>query len=400
MSLLVLKKNIFFEYLETIKSEKLGVYTSFFLHFSILLFLIGFPNFFESKPINIPTIIPIEIINIADITSVSKNIGEKKAALKKEVALKEKKFNSSNNQEIKKITIKDSSKIENKDSSKIENKVSSKIENKVDEKNLTSKNDFIIKEKKTISIESEKKNIIINENNIESLKIKKIKPKPKPKTIVNNQKLNKEVALVVKPKIKPVVDNKKLNKEVALVVKPKIKPVVDKLKVNKDVIVEVKPKKEVETEFNIASLLKDIRNDQISPKNEVKEEAEEEKIQKIDKSEEEIIDESSPISITEHDIVLQQLTGCFTSPVGSKIEETEFIKISAEFQRDRRIIASSIRIVDTNIGESNPFYEPLKRSAINTFLHPDCIPLKLPKEKYEQWKNITIFFDYNVMRGN
>ena len=82
MSFLVLKKNKFFEYLETIKSEKLGVYISFFFHFSILLFLIGLPDFFETRSINIPTIIPIEIINVADTTSISKTVTKKKTEQK------------------------------------------------------------------------------------------------------------------------------------------------------------------------------------------------------------------------------------------------------------------------------------------------------------------------------
>ena len=141
MSFLVLKKNKLFEYLETITSENLGVYTSFFLHFLALLFLIGLPDFFQSKSVNVPTIIPIEIINITDITSISENISKKKTELKKEVALKEKKFNSSNNQEIKKITIKDKP----------------EFKKQAVEKNLISKNNVTIKEKKIISTESKKK---------------------------------------------------------------------------------------------------------------------------------------------------------------------------------------------------------------------------------------------------
>ena len=90
MSFLVLKKNKFFKYLETIKSEKLGVYISFFFHFSILLFLIGLPDFFETRSINIPTIIPIEIINVADTTSISKNVTKKKLNKKKRKSLKKK----------------------------------------------------------------------------------------------------------------------------------------------------------------------------------------------------------------------------------------------------------------------------------------------------------------------
>ena len=128
MSFLVLSNNKFFAYLETITSEKLGVYTSFFLHFLVLFFLIGLPDFFKSNPINVPIIIPIEIINITDSTSISKNISEKKTEPKKVAPLKEKKFNSSKNLEIKKITIKDKS----------------EIADKIAEKNLISKNNVTI----------------------------------------------------------------------------------------------------------------------------------------------------------------------------------------------------------------------------------------------------------------
>ena len=359
MSFLVLKKNKFFEYLETITSEKLGVYLSFFLHFSVLFFLIGLPDFFPSKQISIPTIIPIEIINVADITSISKNISEKKTEIKKEVAPKEKKFNSSDNQEIKKITI----------------KVKPEVEDKVIEKNLISKNDFIVKEKKITSTDSELKKIDIIEKNIESLKIKKIKPKPK---------------------IKPSVDKLKLNKEPALKAKPKLKSLIS----NKQIAVEVKPKQEPEIEFNIASLLKDIRNDQINSKNEAKKDSEEEKTKKIDTPKEEVTEESVSLSISEIDLVLQQLSRCFIAPLGAEIEKTTFVKISAKILQNRRVIQDSIRIVDTNIDINNPFYGPLTRSSMNTFLNPDCIPLKLPEEKYDLWKNITLTFDYSIMRGN
>ena len=353
MSFLVLKKNKFFEYLETIKSEKLGVYISFFFHFSILLFLIGLPDFFETRSINIPTIIPIEIINVADTTSISKNVTKKKIEQKKEKVIKEKKFSSSKNQEIKRITIKDKPDIENEET----------------KKNLISKNDFTIREKITAPVEQEKKKIIVNEKKIESLKAKKIKLKPKPKA-------------------KPLVDNSKLNKKAT----PKVKPIQAPDK--------VKPIQAPETDSNIASLLKDLRNDQVNPKVENKKISEKEKIQKIDKLKEKVIEESANLSISEIDLVLQQLSRCFIAPLGSEIEKTTFVKISAKIQQNRRVIQNSIRIVDTNIDISNPFYGPLTRSSMNTFLNPDCIPLKLPEEKYDVWKNITLTFDYSIMRGN
>ena len=106
------------------------------------------------------------------------------------------------------------------------------------------------------------------------------------------------------------------------------------------------------------------------------------------------------MSISEIDLVLQQLSRCFIAPLGAKIEKTTFVKISAKILQNRRVIQNSIRIVDTNIDINNPFYDPLTRSSMNTFLNPDCIPLKLPEEKYDLWKNITLTFDYSIMRGN
>ena len=64
------------------------------------------PNFFERAPISIPNLIPIEIINVTDTTSISKNFEEKKEKKIKKTITENKKFNNLDNQEIKKIEIK------------------------------------------------------------------------------------------------------------------------------------------------------------------------------------------------------------------------------------------------------------------------------------------------------
>ena len=76
-----------------------------------------------------------------------------------------------------------------------------------------------------------------------------------------------------------------------------------------------------------------------------------------------------------------------------------FVKISAKIQQNRRVLDSSIRIVDTNIAKTNPFYGPITDSAMRTLLNPECTPLKLPNDKYNLWKNLTITFDYSIMKG-
>ena len=75
------------------------------------------------------------------------------------------------------------------------------------------------------------------------------------------------------------------------------------------------------------------------------------------------------------------------------------VKISAKFKQNKRILENSVRIVDTNISKSNPFYGPITESAMRTLLNPECTPLKLPEDKYDIWKNLTIIFDYSIMKG-
>ena len=74
MNVLIIKDNKFIDYINKIKSESLGFYFSFIFHFIILLFAIGLPNFFEPAPIYLPNVIPIEIVNITDTTSIDNHV--------------------------------------------------------------------------------------------------------------------------------------------------------------------------------------------------------------------------------------------------------------------------------------------------------------------------------------
>ena len=343
MNQFVEKYHKFFYFFENIRSDYLGFSFSFFLHFAILLFAIGIPNFFEKKPIYIPTIIPIEIINVSEITSIPKEIKDIKPSESKQVQIKEKKFNSSETQEIKKIEIKDKPKVKN-------------IE---DKKNINIKEDVQIKEKKTIPNEIIKKKIELETTNFESMPTEKIKPK-------------------LKPKIEPKIMEVNTKTDVSIAAKPKLKP---------------------EPEFDIASMLKDLRNEKTTQK--IDNMNEEEKKDIIKKETQEVVEEKgAELSISEIDLVLQQLSRCFIAPAGAEIDKSMFVKISAKIQRNRRVLENSIRIVDTNISKSSTVYGPITESAMRTLLNPDCIPLKLPEDKYELWKNLTMKFDYSIMRGN
>ena len=339
MNFLLLRKSKILYFLENTKSNNLGFYFSFFLHLLILLFAVGFPNFFETKTIFFPNVIPIEIINIAENTSISKDSKNIKSNKVKNVKVKKKKFNSSDNQQITNIEVKDKPSVKKNDL----------------EKKIATKENLIVKEKKITPANLEKN--IVRDDDIESLPSKKIIPKTKPK---KNNVFEKEIE-------------------------------------KKDFIAKTKPKPKSKPDFSISSMLRDLRNEQSNKK--IDEIKEVEKDKDLLEQESEISDENSKLSISEIDLLRQQLSSCWNAPAGVKIEKGMNVKISAKIKQNRRIIDNSVRIIDTNISKSNPFYGPITESAMRTLLNPECIPLKLPEDKYTLWKDLTITFDYSIMKG-
>ena len=221
-----------FNYLDNSKPTQLGIYFSLFLHLSILLFAIGLPDFFKPKKITIPQIIPIEILNVSDVTSLTpknKNIEIDANQIKK---IKQKKFNSSENTDIKKIDLQEKPK---KKVNLNENKNENNINKKPEVLNTP------LKENLNNELKKEKK---VKVNNVETLKTNKIKPKLKPKFV---EKKESQSDLDLDNKIKPVI--KKINE----------KKIIDKLQ----------PMQKPEQDFNIASMLKDLRNEEVSSVSEI-----------------------------------------------------------------------------------------------------------------------------------
>ena len=60
---------------------------------------------------------------------------------------------------------------------------------------------------------------------------------------------------------------------------------------------------------------------------------------------------------------------------------------------------NTVQIIDTNISENNPYYVAITESAKAIFYNPLCAKLKLPLNKYEEWKNLTINVDYSWMKN-
>ena len=144
-------------------------------------------------------------------------------------------------------------------------------------------------------------------------------------------------------------------------------------------------------------MLKDLRNEKINQK--VESDTDSKSEDRANKEKENTSLENAQLSISEIDLLRQQLTSCWIAPAGAVIEKGMLVKVSAKLKQNKRILENSVRIVDTNISKSNSFYGPITESAMRTLLNPECIPLKLPEDKYNLWKNLTITFDYSIMKG-
>ena len=339
------------EFIDGLNPRNSGIFFSILLHLIILLSAVGLPNFFGPKDIYVPNIIPIEILNVSETTNIKKTESQNETS--ENTSPKQKKFNSSNNTEIqKKFEITENVKTINENDQSI-------IE-------IKEKDNQLIEEKKNIEIKQ--KENIKPKTKIETLKSTKIKPKIKPKTsevkkITNTSDVN------IEPKIKNV--NKEEQKKI--ITKPKPKPKED---------------------FSIASMLKDLRNEKSN--NVIDEENKEDEQKKVGEDNQ---NENMVLSISEIDLLRQQLSSCWNAPAGAVINIGDKVTISAKVQQNMEVYQNSVQIVDTNISKSNPFYGPITDSAMRTLLNPECTPLKLPINKYKLWKNLTITFDYSIMKG-
>ena len=338
-----------FDFIDNAKPTHLGIYFSLFFHLSILLFAIGLPDFFKPNKIPMPQIIPIEILNISDVTSLAPKKEILETNINESKKIKQKKFNSSENTEIQKIDLQEKPK-----KNIIQN------ENKTDNTFVTPK-----LETKKINISKEEKI-----TKLETIKVDKIKPKLKPKPI---EKIEPKSDMTIQNKIKPEI---KKNEEKKIIDKPK-------------------PIQKPQPDFNIASVLKDLRNEEVS--NIIEDDNNEKKLE--NNEDETNIKENLEVSISEMDLVIQQLRSCFNPRAGTQIIGDEMVKISAKIDRAANVRKDTVQIIDTNISKSNPYYKAITESAVATLYNPLCSQLKLPLNKYESWKDLKITIDYSWIKN-
>ena len=100
------------------------------------------------------------------------------------------------------------------------------------------------------------------------------------------------------------------------------------------------------------------------------------------------------LTISEKDAIRRQFYRCWIVPAGAKNIKDYKVSIKLKLNEDGEVINSKII---NNSKMNNTFFRTLAESAVRAVNHPDCKRLKVPKKKYETWKETILDFDPSVM---
>lgn len=100
---------------------------------------------------------------------------------------------------------------------------------------------------------------------------------------------------------------------------------------------------------------------------------------------------SLPVTSSEIDAVRRQIERCWNLPEGTKDAGNLVISIRVEMNVDGTPRSAVIE----NAGQSraNPQFQAAADSARRAVLNPRCHPFKLPAEKFEHWRTMTLIFN-------
>ncbi len=78
-------------------------------------------------------------------------------------------------------------------------------------------------------------------------------------------------------------------------------------------------------------------------------------------------------------------------PAGARDAKDLVIEVKAAVNPDGTVREAAI--VDTGRYAADPFFRAAADSAKRAVLNPQCSPLPVPPDKYEDWHNLDLFFN-------
>ena len=101
------------------------------------------------------------------------------------------------------------------------------------------------------------------------------------------------------------------------------------------------------------------------------------------------------VTISEIDVVRQQIAECWNVMAGARKAET--LNVEIEITMSTEAIILQTRVVDQARMQTDPHFRAAARSALRALGDPRCRKLRLPAEKYQHWKTFTFNFDPQYM---
>ena len=105
--------------------------------------------------------------------------------------------------------------------------------------------------------------------------------------------------------------------------------------------------------------------------------------------------ENAGLSLSEEDALKAQIFGCWSIPLGLPYNENLLVRIKLELKPDGSVIKSEILDHARMNKPGQGFYKVLAESALRAVKL--CQPLRVPSTGYERWKELQLNFDAREM---
>ncbi len=321
------------------------MYKSLFIssgfHIGIIMLSIFTLPFIAKKPIDVPPLVSVELIEIGKLTNIpfapkAKKIIEKAKKKNEKLASEQAPPKKIKKEKNKKVNLDKNNKIKELASKKMPTP-----ENK-------------IKKIKKEKIES----VALPDKKKEKIQLKEEKMQKPSKEIKKENKLKKNVE--------------------------QTKPNVEDLKVKQ---VSEFEKKELFDPNNIAALIDKSKED-FGETNK--------KLNKITQSQDSSMD-SAKLTLSEEDALKAQIFGCWSIPLGLPYNEDLLVRIKLKLKPDGTLIKTEILDHARMNMPGQGFFKVLAESALRAIQL--CQPLEVPTSGYERWKDLQLNFDAREMLG-
>lgn len=99
------------------------------------------------------------------------------------------------------------------------------------------------------------------------------------------------------------------------------------------------------------------------------------------------------LTMTEEDAFRSQIAKCWNVPAGARDADKSPVLLRISMQKDGTV--TNVKLMDTSSYNSQPFYRAIADSAIRAVYR--CSPFRLPREKFDYWKELELNFDLREM---